>query len=703
MRDNKIPTIRAARHFCRSREPLFRRLFFRARSKCRHATGSAPSGKEPGKMPNEIIFVSSVPELGGSTPITNFPEMKLLFTCIAALLTLSAGNALAQADLSRLADHPRLLLPKGAEKKLLKQINRDAVWKEIHTATLGEADRIITLPVNERIKTGMRLLAVSRENLRRIFILSYAYRMTGQEKYLVRAEQEMLKAASFSDWNPSHFLDVGEMTMALGVGYDWLYPALSEASRRTIREAIVEKGFKPSYDTAYNWFVDAEHNWNQVCNGGLAFGAIAVAESEPEWAQKIIDRAIDKVRLPMRHYAPDGAYPEGPGYWGYGTLFNVLLIGGLESTFGTDYGLSQMPGFMQTGTYEMQMVSPLIKHFNYMDNSYEPESSSAPFWFYSKTQDPSVLCQQVSILQRDTAKKYLKDRVLPAMLIWGAGAPMEKAVAPQETFWAGRGNTPVCVMRSGWGDPNARFVGVKLGSPSINHGHMDVGSFVFEADGVRWAIDLGSEDYNTTETRGVDLWNMAQQSQRWDVFRYNNRSHNTLTFNDKLQRVNGSAQIIESDSATARRFVKTDLTPVYAGQVDKVERTISLVDNDYLLIEDEIMAGKNYTRMRWTLMTRATPKILSDNTVMLEQDGKRCLLKIESETPIVWRFEKTPTVNTFDSPNPDVTMVVFDTDLKRGETQYVRAQLTPMSSLSRALEGKTGCIQTSGQTPGNNE
>ena len=703
MRDNKIPTIRAARHFCRSREPLFRRLFFRARSKCRHVTGSAPSGKESGKMPNEIIFVSSVPELGGSTPITNFPEMKLLFTCIAALLTLSAGNALAQADLSRLADHPRLLLPKGAEKKLLKQINRDAVWKEIHTATLGEADRIITLPVNERIKTGMRLLAVSRENLRRIFILSYAYRMTGQEKYLVRAEQEMLKAASFSDWNPSHFLDVGEMTMALGVGYDWLYPALSEASRRTIREAIVEKGFKPSYDTAYNWFVDAEHNWNQVCNGGLAFGAIAVAESEPEWAQKIIDRAIDKVRLPMRHYAPDGAYPEGPGYWGYGTLFNVLLIGGLESTFGTDYGLSQMPGFMQTGTYEMQMVSPLIKHFNYMDNSYEPESSSAPFWFYSKTQDPSVLCQQVSILQRDTAKKYLKDRVLPAMLIWGAGAPMEKAVAPQETFWAGRGNTPVCVMRSGWGDPNARFVGVKLGSPSINHGHMDVGSFVFEADGVRWAIDLGSEDYNTTETRGVDLWNMAQQSQRWDVFRYNNRSHNTLTFNDKLQRVNSSAQIIESDSATARRFVKTDLTPVYAGQVDKVERTISLVDNDYLLIEDEIMAGKNYTRMRWTLMTRATPKILSDNTVMLEQDGKRCLLKIESETPIVWRFEKTPTVNTFDSPNPDVTMVVFDTDLKRGETQYVRAQLTPMSSLSRALEGKTGCIQTSGQTPGNNE
>lgn len=74
--------------------------------------------------------------------------------------------------------------------------------------------------------------------------------------------------------------------------------------------------------------------------------------------------------------------------------------------------------------------------------------------------------------------------------------------------------------------------------------------------------------------------------------------------------------------------------------------------------------------MRWTLMTRATPKILSDNTVMLEQDGKRCLSENRvRETPIVWRFEKTPTVNTFDSPNPDSDHVVFDTDLKRWETQ----------------------------------
>ena len=125
-----------------------------------------------------------------------------------------------------------------------------------------EGGRIVKLPLNERIKIGRRLLSVSRENLRRIFILSYAYRMTGKSEFLKRAESEMLKAASFSDWNPSHFLDVGEMTMALAIGYDWLYPQLSVQTKKEIENAIVEKGLRPSFDERYNWFVNAVHNWS---------------------------------------------------------------------------------------------------------------------------------------------------------------------------------------------------------------------------------------------------------------------------------------------------------------------------------------------------------------------------------------------------------------------------------------------------------
>ena len=98
-------------------------------------------------------------------------------------------------------------------------------------------------------------------------------------------------------------------------------------------------------------------------------------------------------------------------------------------------------------------------------------------------------------------------------------------------------------MRSSWSDSSAIYVGLKAGSPSVNHAHMDVGSFIMEADGVRWAMDFGMQNYESLESNGVDLWNSKQDSQRWQVFRYNNFVHNTLTVNNSLQRVAGQATI----------------------------------------------------------------------------------------------------------------------------------------------------------------
>ena len=61
---------------------------------------------------------------------------------------------------------------------------------------------------------------------------------------------------------------------------------------------------------------------------------------------KVVNRAVEKIRNPMKHYAPDGAYPEGIVYWDYGTSFNALFISAIEKIFGTDYGLSELPGFL---------------------------------------------------------------------------------------------------------------------------------------------------------------------------------------------------------------------------------------------------------------------------------------------------------------------------------------------------------------------
>ena len=305
-------------------------------------------------------------------------------------LTVSAQTEYVTAK-SKVPAHPRLLLLKGEEKGLMKQIKKDAIWTDVHKSLINEASAMIQLPVNERIKTGKRLLSISRENLRRIFILSYAYRMTGEKRYFLRAEAEMLKAASFTDWNPSHFLDVGEMTMALAIGYDWLYQQLSPASRRAIETAILEKGFTPSFDSHWNGFLKANNNWSQVCNGGLAYGAIALWDVNPEMSRTIINRSIEKVTPQMGHYAPDGAYPEGVGYWEYGTSFNVMMISALEKAFGTDFGMSKAPGFLATGKYVLNLVSPLLRNFNYSDNGARATMLTPVFWFYSKKKDQYLL------------------------------------------------------------------------------------------------------------------------------------------------------------------------------------------------------------------------------------------------------------------------------------------------------------------------
>jgi len=149
------------------------------------------------------------------------------------------------------ADHPRLLLKAGEEVRIAEMTGRDASMMRVHNAIVSECDKMLDLPPVERVVKGRRLLHTSREALRRIFWLSYSYRMTGKEAYADRAIDEMLAVSAFTDWNPSHFLDVGEMVMAVAIGYDWLYDRMTEAQRHAVSQAILEKGFVPADDEDY--------------------------------------------------------------------------------------------------------------------------------------------------------------------------------------------------------------------------------------------------------------------------------------------------------------------------------------------------------------------------------------------------------------------------------------------------------------------
>ena len=146
--------------------------------------------------------------------------------------------ALAQASQS----HPRLFLNNQQLPGVMSQIQASDELKTLHEELLRKADALTKQKPVQRIQIGRRLLSVSREALKRLLTLSWAYRSCGDENYLKRAEQEMLAIADFSDWNPSHFLDVAEMTTAMAIGYDWLYNDLSDFPHVAIDMTEAYKG-----------------------------------------------------------------------------------------------------------------------------------------------------------------------------------------------------------------------------------------------------------------------------------------------------------------------------------------------------------------------------------------------------------------------------------------------------------------------------
>ena len=614
----------------------------------------------------------------------------LLIRFIALFLLLSGFPALAQVDYlattKKLPDHPRLLLLKGEEEAIKHTIGADKTWNKLHQAILTESDALIDTAPLERIQIGRRLLDKSREGLRRLFYLAYAWRMTHNEKYRARAEKELVALSAFSDWNPTHFLDVAEMTMAVSIGYDWLYNDLSEPVRLIIKEAILKKGIEPSFDTKYNSWLKATHNWNQVCNAGMTYGALAIYEDQPELAKRVINRAIESVALPMGDYNPDGAYPEGYSYWGYGTSFNVMLISAVEKAFGTDFGLTSKPGFLKTAGYLENMTGPSGYAFNYSDSGLSGELQPAMFWFAQKTKNPSLLWVERSRLMHEAPKQHVRNRLLPAVMLWSNGIGMNDIKAPEQTFWVGDGRNPVALMRSSWSDSSAIYVGLKAGSPSVNHAHMDVGSFIMEADGVRWAMDFGMQNYESLESKGVDLWNSKQNSQRWQIFRYNNFVHNTLTINGSLQRVEGKATITAHSATPLFMNATTDLTAMYKEALATAKRGVALVDKAYVEIQDELETLTAETTVRWTMLTPATVKVLGSNKAELTKDGKKLLLQVDKPAGVVIKTWSTDPPHEYDAPNPGTVLVGFELKVPANTKMALIVRLIPEKSANRTMQ-----------------
>ncbi len=572
-------------------------------------------------------------------------------------------------------EHPRLVLKAGEEAAVREAISKGGIAAQAYSYVKTCSDKLLTSPPCQRVMTGRRLLHVSREVLKRVFYLSTMYRLDGDRKYLDRASEEMLSACRFTDWNPSHFLDVAEMTMAISIGYDWLYSELSENQRSEIRQAILEKGLRPSEG---QWFLTSSNNWNQVCNAGMVCGALAVWEDAPQEARAIVARSLESNPISLGSYSPEGCYPEGYGYWEYGTSFQIMLISVLESAFGSDLGLmDSQEGFYNSSKFMSMMPTPAHRVFSYFDGGRRQIFQSMQAWMATRTGDYSVLYPEISFLKEKGFTMGDTDRLFPVFLISCSKIDFSSIKAPSYNTYHCSGLEPLFIYRSGWDNPDDVYFGVKGGRAADNHGHIDAGSFVFESEGICWAADLGSQDYNSLESRGVNLWSTGQDSQRWDVFRIGAESHNILTVKDKKPIVDVRIPIQDVWEKRSRKGAGMPMTAFYSGDLDSCYRKVWLDKKDDLHVEDFFIGGESTLNLIWKMCTEAEAKILGPSAIELKKDGKTRILRLSTKhyaSPRIW---PTTPRHDYDAANPGTCLVGFEIkNVKPHEKVKVKVSLT---------------------------
>ncbi|MBD2845491.1 DNRLRE domain-containing protein [Paenibacillus sp. IB182496] len=524
------------------------------------------------------------------------------------------------ADLS--PEHPRLMATAADFAAIRTMVQTDPTAGAWYDQIESRAEALLAQPVSEyEFPDGRTLLIITRQVLDRAYYLATAYQVSEDDRYAERLWDELEAAAAFPDWNPVSFLSTAEMTHAFAIGYDWLYDYWTPARRATLETAIVELGLTPGqegYDTGA-WWATTTNNWNIVTNGGLGLGALAVADKAPALADDIISRGLDNLPIAIDEYAPDGAYPESVGYWAFATRYLVPYIDALETALGDSYGLADLPGLSTTGDYPIYLAGPSGRMFHYYDASGTTQRPPEMLWLGERYDEPVYSWWALQ-----------GANVTPRQLLWyepGYAEALTAADWPLDKYFRA---SEVVTSRSAWDDQQAVFTGFKAGDNQSNHGDLDLGTFVFDALGQRWAEELGSEDYGVP-----GYWSDGADGTRWDYYRKRAEGQNTLVVNPGSgpdQDPLATGEITRTASGPAESYSIADLTEAYAPHgVTRWERGVALLDHRrQALIQDELEANAPVDAW-WFMHTHADIEIAPDGrSAVLTYDGEQLLARILS-------------------------------------------------------------------------
>ena len=547
--------------------------------------------------------------------------------------------------------HPRIILTPDDFKRIRE--GDDCVYNAAKAEVMRVADYFMDQPLlNYEIPDGIRLLAISRRMLARSFNLGMAYQLTGDKKYARRLYEEMKNVSSFKDWNPYHFLDVGEMSCAVGLAYDWIYDEMTEEEKKFIREALISHGFEPAMDDylnrerkrSYRWYQDTPgDNWKMVCNGGITVAALAVCDEDDmdaEYLSDIFGYAYENTYRAVRDfYLPDGSYSEGFTYWNYATDYLGYYVSALKTATGTDYGLADYKPVEDSAYYVKFMCSNTFHSFNFGDAIEELVCPETMFFIGKNFAKADVMTMRCEQIERDPSLASAAD------LFWYE--PTEPVGLDGRPMGFGSVGGDNASFRTGFkrGD---FYAAIHFGDNDAYHGHLDMGNFVVEWKENRFLCDLGQDNYNVPNYR--------------IAYRYRAEGHNTVVINpdEGMDQVQRSICHVDrfSDGSEGDAYAISDMSAAYSGGKKMVRGMRMTADKKWLIVRDEMELDEGDVGY-WFAHTRGNINVSEDGkSATIEMGGEKIYCAILGEG----EFTVMPAKHLFDGhvqetqrDNSDVT------------------------------------------------
>ena len=547
--------------------------------------------------------------------------------------------------------------------------------------------------VTYELYDGKRLLNVSRQVLTNMYVLGMAYQLTHDTKYSDRAWSDLQAVCSFPDWHPVHSLDPAEMAAAVSIGYDWMYEGFTPDQRKTIEQAMHDNFFYVVCNSFQypKGFLSADltatMNQNSVINGAITMSSLAFMDVYPEITAYTLANSLHSVKRSIVNFAPDGSWVEGPFYWEYAMQYTAKLLSSLDSALGTCFELDKTEGLDTAANFILNLQSS-YGIFNYGDG--DPENLYVPeiLWLANKYDASQAAATALMKLSGLSMTNY-EDCVL-ALLWLDESIISDDITLPLDSFYQGEN---VVTFRDKWSADDTTFVGIHGGKTVVNHSHLDGGSFVFDADGYRWARDRGKSPYDV-----ANAWDTAhgEESGRWQYYLNRAEAHNTLVIDPGLvadHEPDSTVTVTKYVTADDAAIAVADTSQLYKDKVTSAKRGFFFTDNRKSLVVRDEIALTDESDVYWFFQTRISSGKLDDDGkgVILvsvpEYKGgptKQLHLRFESShsAELVFEYLKGPLSTSpqiaGDAYNHDEANYRIYIKMKASEDAHITVKLTPV-------------------------